>query len=673
MNLLEEIFSKMATRLKVMALIFFIIDITEGNAQNNQELAQQFIDQADEVMKATFAVDIARDLYIQAVNFDPENIVGNYRAGEIFLNTVHKERATSYLMKVSELDPDYKFNIYYMVGRGYQYSLEFDKAIEYYEKYKSKLATQSKYKGDDKVALEEVERRIFECRNGKEFLANPGKQDIINMGTRINSEFEDYAPVLNSDESQLVFTTRRREGNLNRNVDNDNKPYEDVFISYKIGDTWAQAKNIGRGINTLFHDSNLAFSPDGNQLFIYKDDNRGDIFVASRTSGDSWSEPIPFSDRINSKNPEKSITRSVNGQFLIFSSERSGGLGGLDLYFSTLNKKGVWNKPTNLKAPINTKFDEDSPYLDYDSKTLYFSSTGGKGMGGFDIFKTVYDSITSAWSKPENLGYPINTPDDDIYFVKSKDGERAYYSSVKDEGLGYTDIYLILLNEKEEVIAEEPKKEEPVMQPVTLVVDVIDFNTKGSLDATVNLESRNGTKYPLRRVSEGKYRIQFKNKSDVEMVLSSTRQGYMYQSQSLTIPSATTSDTNINKTISMEKLAVGYSSVIRNIYFQFKSAVLKEESYEELEKLNTLLNENPNIIIQISGHTDNTGGVKFNLELSKKRAEAVSQYLVNKSIDKRRIIAKGFGERHPAVSNDDEREGRELNRRVEFIVLRNIN
>ncbi len=659
----------MATRFKIIALVFFISNLPEGFTQNNQELAQQFIDQAEEVMKATFAVDIARDLYVQAVNFDPENIVGNYRAGEIFLNTVHKERATPFLLKVSELDPDYKFNIYYMVGRGYQYSLEFDKAIEYYQKYQSKLLTQSKYKGDDKVALEEVERRIVECRNGKEFLLNPGNQNIINMGTRINSEFEDYAPVLNSDESQLVFTTRRREGNMNRNVDNDNKPFEDIFISYKIGDTWAQAKNIGGGINTLFHDSNLAFSPDGNQLFIYKDDNRGDIFVASRTSADSWAEPIPFSDKINSKNPEKSIARSVDGQFLIFSSERSGGLGGLDLYFSTLTNKGDWNKPTNLKAPINTKFDEDSPFLDYDGKTLYFSSSGGKGMGGFDIFKTVYDSTTNAWSKPENLGYPINTPDDDIYFVKSKDGERAYYSSVKDEGLGYTDIYMILLNEKE----EEPKKEEPVIQPVTLVVDVIDINTNAILDAKVNLESSNGTKYPLRRVREGKYRIQFKNKSDVEMVLSSTSQGYIYQSLPLTIPSATTSDININKTFSMEKLAVGYSSIIKNIYFQFKSAILKEESFKELDKLNELLKVNPNIIIQISGHTDNIGGDKFNLELSKKRAEAVSQYLVNKSIDKRRIIAKGFGERHPAVSNDDEREGRELNRRVEFIVLRNIN
>ncbi len=123
----------------------------------------------------------------------------------------------------------------------------------------------------------------------------------------------------------------------------------------------------------------------------------------------------------------------------------------------------------------------------------------------------------------------------------------------------------------------------------------------------------------------------------------------------------------------MKKLNVGYSSVIRNIYFQFKSAVLKEESYKELDKLKELLKDNPNILIQISGHTDNTGDSKFNLELSKKRAESVSQYLINQRIDQKRIIAKGFGEQHPAVSNDDEREGRELNRRVEFIVLRNIN
>jgi outer membrane protein OmpA-like peptidoglycan-associated protein len=711
--------------------------------EDNKKLAEEFVSLADEVLKATRAAIQARDQYAAAAEIDPNNVKANYMAGKLYLETVDKHRATPYLLKVMELDPNYTFDLSFQIGRGYHYGLEFDNAIKYYEIYKAHLEQNKTYRGKDKITLREVERKLYECRNGKEFVANPGNYSIVNVGSAINSEGPDYGPVLNEDETLMVFTSRRQEDNLNENVDIDNFHFEDIFYSEKKDGKWARAKNIGTNVNNPFHESSLALSADGKQLFIYKDDNGGDIYVSDLKPDKTWTVPKPLSDNINSSYSEKSISISPDKSILYFSSDRPGGYGGIDIYMAKKDSRGNWGKSINLGPEINTEYDDEAPFIDYDGKTLYFSSRGRKGMGGHDIFKAVYDSVEEKWSKPENLGYPINTPDDDIYFVTTKNNNRSYYASVRSDGKGYHDIYMITKSdnnvnlaraqkEKEEAekkaaedkarreaeekarreaeeaqrLAQEAerkakeaeqqtlqaniKQPEPVKQvvketiqepvkkadpfdaypPVKFIIQVEGYEDEKAMDAKVNFRTvKENVVAPIKKIGTGKYEIELKHRQKQDYMLSVEKEGYMFKNFKITIPPATEKEQIITRRVEMERLTVGYKTVLRNIYFDFGKATFTIESYAELNKLEQMLFENKNLIVEISGHTDNIGGRHYNKILSKKRADAVVDYLTNKGIDSRRLKSQGFGQDRPMASNDDEKDGRELNRRVEFKVL----
>ena len=700
------------------------IGFAQEVSQENKDLANTYVETAQEILTATQALDQAREMYVLAAETDPTNIQANYSAGDAYLRTVGKEKAVNYFLQVLSLDPEYRFDITYYIGRSYQYGMEFDKALEYYGRYRSKLISRDGYRGRDKTPLNEVERRIYECENALEFVANPSHFSIVNVGTAINSEFEDYAPVLNEDETMLVFTSRRREGNLNQNVAPDNKPYEDIFISHKVDGKWEYAQNIGEVVNTEYHGSDLALSADGSRLFIYKDDNNGDIYVSERNEDDTWSYPEPLSENINSEGfKENAVSMSPDQSILFFASDRPGGMGGIDIYYSIKNKAGEWTRSKNIGSVINTEYDDDGPFIDYDGKTLYFSSQGRKGMGGYDIFRTVYDSAAQKWSEPENLGFPINTPDDDIYFVSTKDGKRGYYASVREDGQGYTDIYMVTVPDGDEnlrnlttkrdeteeepepentdriakvdveenpvetnnVVEEEPVEEEPVeeepieepepvqekpvvLQPVTVTVKVVDSDGE-PLDAKVSMKSTaNGQVAGKRRVSQGVYEFNVTSSDPVTYNLSVENEGYVFETQEIGIRPAKGDPQSMAKTIRMRKLQLGTRGVLRNIYFNFDKATFLQESYNELNKLETMMTQNPGMQIEISGHTDNIGSKTYNKYLSQKRANAVKDFLVKKGVDARRISAVGYGEERPLASNDDEKEGRELNRRVEFRV-----
>lgn len=676
------------------------------DAQDPKEQARQYMEVAEIMINETKAIDDARGILVLAADLDTTFIKANWEAGRIHLMTIGKDLAVKYLLRVYRQDPAYRFDIEFAIGESYQYGLQFDKAVDFYNRYKEKLKKKSNYQGKDKVELAEVERKIFECANGKEYVSKPGNYSIVNIGREINSEFEDYAPVLTENEDEIVFTSRRREDNLNENVDEDNKPFEDIFISYKKGSSWERAKNIGQPVNTPYHGSNLALSADGSTLFIYKDDNGGDIYYSEKT-GDNWGEPIPLPGIINSSFEEKSITISKDEKTLYFTSDRPGGYGGIDIYRATLDSKGQWSNVKNLGNVVNTEFDDDGPFIDYDGVTLYFSSRGHKGMGGHDIFKTIFNPSNNTWSEPENLGYPINTPDDDIFFVSSKDGKRAYYSSVREDGLGYTDIFVITIPEglkNTEPVADrtpvetpkdtvsavvtnpvdttpvdttpvvvtpkvEPKKQ---IQPIRYIVKVVDATTKEPVDAKVKMQgAKDNVVLGLNNKGGGVYEFNITSPTAKDYRLSVEMEGYAFENQVIRVQGATETEKTINKTVEMRKLVVRVSSVLRNIYFDFDKATFKEASYPELNLLERMMSQNQNLMVEIAGHTDNVGAKAYNLYLSKKRAEAVKDYLTKKGIDGRRINAVGYGETKPLASNDDEAEGREYNRRVEFIVLGN--
>ena len=662
------------------------------------------MEQADLIMEATKAIDDARPIMVTAADFDTTNIRANFEAGHMHIQSIGRDLAVKYFLRIYRQDPNYRFDIEYWVANSYHYGLKFDQALDYYNRYRDRLMKKPNYSGRDKIDLKDVDRRIQECNNGKEFVANPKPYSITNMGREINSEFEDYGPVLNANESETIFTSRRRDDNTNENVADDNKPYEDIYIATRSGGTWQRAKNIGSPINTKYSESTLALSPDGKELYIYRDDGNGDIYVSVMGGDGKWGEPTPLPGIINSSARESSVSISADGSTLYFASERPGGYGASDIYTCTKDSKGEWSRVKNLGPTINTSYEEDGPYIAFDGVTLYFSSDGHKTMGGLDIYKsTLINTDRNEWSEPENIGYPINSPDDDIYFSTSEDGKRWYYSSVREDGMGYTDIYVITPSEekkkeppvvavkepvKEEPKKEEPKKEEPkkepikevpkkeepkkTVQPFKYLITVVDAETKTPLDAKVRMQGLKD-KVMVGAVDKGQGTIEFNIKATAakDYRITVEREGYIFQTISEKIAGASTEAKSINKTIEMRKLVVGAVSVLRNIYFDFDRATFKTNSYSELNKLETMMKQNQNLKVEISGHTDFVGSKPFNKVLSQKRAAAVKSFLVSKGVDTRRIKTVGYGEERPLASNDDEKEGRSLNRRVEFRVLGN--
>ena len=673
--------------LAIFSLVFF----RSFGQDENKETARQIVEIANEAYFNLRVILIANEQYAQAAELDPENIEANYMAGRTFLETNSKANATKYLLRVYDIDPEYRFNILYLIGQGFQYGLEFSQAINYYNLYRQKVIESTKRGGEDYTELEEVERRIYECQNGLEYVNTPRDYVIENLGPSVNSEWDDYAPSVTADESLMVFTTRRQDGNTNENVFDDMLYYEDVFYTERVDGKWEYAKNIGPPVNITYHSSNLAISADGTELYLYKSQNGGDIFLSKKNPDGSWSEPEPLNDKINSSYSENSVSLSPDGSMLFFSSDRpiDPDKEDLDIYMSRKDRRGEWGPPKNLGEVINTDQDEDGPFFDYDGKTLYFSSKGHKGMGGYDIYKSEYDEAADTWSEPVNLGYPMNSPDNDIYFVSARDGKRGYYASAKADGLGFTDIYQIrladldappqelaaktvepqapIMLEEPEIIDPEP---EPELIPSVLVLKTMDKETGQLLDAEISIAfDKSNRKIALRRNNEGTYQARLANETRDRLRITIQKPGYMYKNVNMDISAISSDGKTFAKDIMLDKIQTGYHQVIRNIYFDFGTARLKPSSNPELQKLLRVLNENPRYLIEISGHTDNVGGKDFNQWLSQRRAQAVVNFMVKKGQSDGRFLVEGYGESQPMASNDDEEMGRELNRRVEFRVL----
>ncbi len=693
-------FHTFMNRLIVKYILLFAFSFLPSVAiiaqDNNKQVAEEFVEIGDEIYYVQKAPEQAKEMYIQAAQLDPNNIKANFMAGKTIVETVNKGEATPYFQQVYQLDADYRFDLLYSIARAYQYGLQFEDAIEYYNRYLEKLDQEKDYRGEDKIPANQVKRRVYECENGLEFVANARNFIIKNIGSSINSNGLDYAPVINADETMMIFTSRRKENNLNENVYDDNFAYEDIFISYKENGKWGSAKNIDEPVNTLYFESNLALSADGKQLYVYRDENNGDIYVSDQRSDGSWSEPEPVSDNINSSYSENSVTVSPDGQTLYFSSDRPGGFGGLDLYKCEKDRRDEWGKVTNLGETVNTPYDEDGVFIDFDGKTLYFSSRGRKGMGGYDIFKSVYKAEDDNWNDPVNLGYPINTPDDDIYFVSTKDGKRGYFSTIRNDGVGYLDIYMVEIPDQTEELAnkldkksqKQPNEESELadrnigqvdqqksnsLQPVQLLLKVEDGANQQALDAQVSLKGgdKNETLTP-QKVADGIYRFDIQNNQTVEYALAVEKPGYIYKSVKVSIPPMANKQQEFRKKIMLDPVAqvtTNYRMVLNFVYFDFNSAQLEDRSQAELNRLKNFLEENPGVQVEIAGHTDNIGPTTYNKALSQKRAQAIVNYLAKQGVAVERLSAQGYGESDPIASNDDEAEGRELNRRVEMRVL----
>ncbi|MDF2436906.1 MAG: hypothetical protein K0Q95_1282 [Bacteroidota bacterium] len=353
----------------------------------------------------------------------------------------YHERALELLLQVYEKNKK-AADIEYDIARAYHYNYKFDEALVMIDKFVKK-------KGTSESGKKDAQQLVEYCNNAKKLVASPVDAQITNAGNIINTVNSEYVPVISSDEQVMIFTYRGDEStggkqNASNQPDEMGIYYEDVFVTHMENGSWVTPSGIGSNINTNVHDAAIAISNDGQKLFIFRDNgfDGGDIYL-SKLKGDSWSEPEKLKGEVNSSSWEGSASLSADERTLYFSSEASGGSGGKDLYKANLMPDGSWGNIRNLGPTINTSLDDDAPFIHPDGKTLLYSSKGLNSMGGFDIFKTQLNVADSSWSTPENMGYPINTPDDDIYFVLAANGTRGYYASGKSGGYGLQDIYSV--------------------------------------------------------------------------------------------------------------------------------------------------------------------------------------------------------------------------------------
>ncbi|NOQ24602.1 MAG: OmpA family protein [Bacteroidales bacterium] len=620
--------------------------------------------------------------YLKATKYNSECAKLNYKIGVCYLATDKFYNATEYLEKAYLKDNNIADDVHLMLARAYHLNLDFNNAIENYKAYYSSFSVKELEKYNISV-----DKYIKECKYGQELVNNPARVIINNLGERVNSEFDDYNPVLHPTLDLLYFTSRRSIDKKDKRLDADNKYMENIFISEQAGDLWRRPKVIEKKLDSKNNESLLTLSSDGSKIYLYNgEENGGDILV-SELKKDSWKSPKGISGRILSKDKETTITFSPDGKEMFFVSNQDGSIGGMDIFYSKLNAKEKWIDPINMGAAINTIYDEEAVSWHPKEDKLYFSSQGHNSMGGYDVFVIERDE-NGMWSSPLNLGYPINTPSDDIFFKMDETNKQAYYSSVRDNGYGGKDLYkIIILGEEKELKLKmddiflawnhKPIDDLFYYAPTELKVDTALFMTGMITDSktgeliilakieVIDLELSQVIATGLTDTT-GTYQIKIPKKKDYGVEL--TAKDYLFFVEITNLSQKQVIESKITANFQLDKIDVGAKMVLDNIFFETNKATIKPESTTELERLATLLIENPTIRLEISGHTDNVGSYRANQKLSESRAKSVVDYMVSKGVGSSRLEYKGYSFNQPIADNGTA-EGRSKNRRVEFKVL----
>lgn len=469
-----------------------------------------------------------------------------------------------------------------------------------------------------------------------------------NLGPSVNSKLAEYLPSQTIDGTQLFYTRRVELYN------------EDFFGSKRVkGGNWETASPLKGSLNTPQSEGAMMISQDGEWLVFtgcYRPDSYGgcDLYISYRTPS-GWSAAKNLGSKINSDQWESQPCLSPDKRELYFASRRAGGLGGSDIYVSRLLDNGEWGDPENLGPGVNTTADEQCPFIHADNQTLYFTSSFWPGYGDDDLFY-VRKEPNGSWSVPVNLGYPINTIDREGTLFITADGKTAYYSSERKDSYGGLDIYSFEL--KQDI---RPYETRWVKGKVT------DKKTGKGIAATLELTDLS-TRQIISKVktdSLGNYLLTLPSGRDYAFTVN--QRGYLFNSDQYFLKNGIT-DSTAEKNIMLQAIEQNASIVLKNIFFETNRFELSPASLVELDKLVTLLNENPTLKIEISGHTDNVGKAESNLLLSDNRAKAVVDYLVSKKIEAKRLTAKGYGLSKPVADNNTE-EGRAQNRRTEMKII----
>jgi outer membrane protein OmpA-like peptidoglycan-associated protein/tetratricopeptide (TPR) repeat protein len=664
------------------------------NAQKHLELGSELYD------RGFLSSKIAALPYLLYANdFNPNNAELNVMIGDCYLrSTDEKGLAIKYLEKAAMILSPMQGRAYELLGEAYHLTYEFDKAILHLNLCKKNLDTKAKTYAAD---LKRIDKRIAECVTGKDLIKTPVNVFIDNLGGVVNTADSEYGPIISVDGATLYFTSLRFKGektSFEQGASFDENDYvEDIYVTYLKNRKWSLPEALGSPINTSANNAVAGISSGGDILFVFLPENGGDLGYTT-LNGDTWAPKKPLGSAINSPAHEASASLSPDGRTLYFVSNRNNPEGNHQIYYSSRDIDGAWTPAKPIGAPIASEYDERAVFMHTNGKTLYFSSNGHNTMGGYDIFRSDFEN--GQWTTPVNMGYPINTPEDDLFFMLSASGHYAYFSSFRKGGFGQHDLYRITFIEEKPLVnvsednlmayMQKPlteasvEKNMPELLPtatvaanattavtVTLLKGVVkDAKTHKPLFASIEITDNDLGKVISSFTTNsqtGSYMVALPSGKNYGLVVKAAN--YLFYSENVDIRKHTEYQ-EIYKDVTLNEIQVGAKTVLNNIFFGFGNAELSTASIIELKRMVVLLNDQPSLRIEISGHTDNIGTAEFNAMLSGMRAKAVVNYLVESGIAVDRLTSVGYGPDQPIGPNTTA-QGRAANRRTEIKVLEN--
>ena len=587
----------------------------------------------------------------EAIKKDREFVEAYYRLGIIYMSIKDFPQAIRNLEKGLSLTDDIRKKkiFWYDLGESYFTVGEYDKA-------ESILSEFLQAEVQNKPKIERARLLMTNIRFARENKNNASAYRLRPLSDTVNAFVMQYFPVLTADQQQLIFTRRMGGGPSDD---------EDLVISQKNArGRWLQPVSISKNINSNLNEGTCTISADGRKLIFTSCIGREgygscDLYESVRI-GDEWTKPKNLGPNVNSSEWESQPSLSADGRTLYFISDRRGGVGRRDIWISILNERGEWTRARNAGKPINTIYDEISPFIHVNNRVLYFASNGLVGFGGYDVFFSEKDSA-SRWSAPKNLGAPINNHEDQFSLFITADGKKGYYSheEVKEAGYTMSQIYEIDIPEENRIrytsnYVKGVVRDKETGKPLAASIELINLQSNET-ESLVSSDSISGN-----------YLIVLTQGSEYALYVN--KKGYLFRSVNFNY-SARKDYEPIVLDIDLEKAAEGTRAVLENIFFDLDKYDLKEKSITELQKILRFLKENPALRIEISGHTDNLGSDSYNQQLSQRRAQAVFDYLISNGVPANRLIPKGYGSARPLADNSTE-AGRQQNRRIEFQVIR---
>lgn len=569
--------------------------------------------------------------------------------GELMAKQNRFAEAASYYQEAVRIDSLFYPPVFFNLAESEFKSGSYNKALIHYQVY----LDQKKISQKNKVV---AVTKITNCEFALEAMKNPVPFNPVSIGSSINTENDEYWPSITADGQTLMFTRQTRYGN---SATGYQLGQEDFYVSHLLENKWQKAINAGAPINTSNNEGAQTISSGGNYMYFTACDRPGglgscDLYFSAFDRG-KWSVPINIGAPVNTSYWESQPSVSADGKILFFSSSRPGGIGGKDIWYSVMKENGNWSIPVNMGDTVNTEGDEMSPFIHFDGRTLYFASDGRPGMGGFDLFFTRMND-DSTWSQPKNLGYPINTFNDEMGLIIEAGGQKAIFSSKHDNVNGKDLFYFDL---------DESIRPNPVSY---MKGKVYDKETGKMLKAEYELINLTIGKTTVKSTSDSEGNFLVCLPSGYNYGLNVSKPGYLFFSENFVFDGEHSAIEPFVKNINLSPVRVGEKLQLTNVFFEIDSWKLKKESVSELNNLAKLLIENGEIKIEIGGYTDSTGTDEYNLKLSEKRALSVVDYLIQVGIASARLKYKGYGNQSP-VGDNVTSEGRKLNRRTEVKII----